>query len=71
MRYGLGLVEGILQHAVSTSQIPSQPINALAHMLIGAIDEAALYVAEAPDPNAARAEALAVVERLIASLAAG
>lgn len=69
MRYGLGLVEGILQHALSTGQIPQQPINALAHLLIGAIDEAALYVAEAADPNAARAEAQAVIERLIAALA--
>lgn len=69
MRYGLGLVEGILQQAVSTGQIPPQPISALAHLLIGAIDEAALYVAEAPDPGAARAEAQAVIERLIAALA--
>ena len=38
-------------------------------MLIGAIDEAALYVAGAADPDRARTEALAVVQRFIDALA--
>ncbi len=69
LRYGLGLISGALEHALATGQIPRQPIDVLAHMLIGAIDEAALYVAQAADPDAARAEAQAVLERFIASLA--
>ena len=70
MRYGFGLVEGLLQHAVATGQIVEQPIKPLAHLLIGAIDEAALYVVEAADPDLARAEVEAVIEQMIASLAA-
>ena len=34
----------------------------------GALDEAALYVADAEDPAAARADALAVLERLLDGL---
>jgi AcrR family transcriptional regulator len=70
MSYGFGLVEGLLRHAIATGQIREQPIKPLAHLLIGAIDEAALYVVEADDPEVARAEVEAVIEQMIASLAA-
>lgn len=70
LRYSFGLVEGLLQHAIATGQIVEQPIRPLAHLLIGAIDEAALYVVEADDPDVARAEVEAVIEQMIASLAA-
>ena len=71
MRYGMGLVEGLLEYAISTGQIAAQPVPPLAHLLIGAVDEAALYVAQAEDRATARAEVQAVIERLIASLAGG
>ena len=58
MRYGLGLVD----------RLEPQPVRALAHVLIGAIDEAALYVATAEDQAAARAEVGAVLDRLLAVL---
>lgn len=69
MRYGMGLVEGILRHAIDSGQIADQPVNPLAHILIGAIDEAALFVAQAADPVTARTEVQAVVDRLLDSLA--
>jgi AcrR family transcriptional regulator len=69
LRYGMGLVTGLLEHAMATDQIPSQPIAPLAHLLIGAIDEAALYVAQADDAAAARAEVRAVTRQLIRALA--
>ena len=68
MRYGLGLVEGALQAAVDAGRLEPQPVRALAHVLIGAIDEAALYVATAEDQAAARAEVGAVLDRLLAVL---
>jgi hypothetical protein len=37
----------------------------LAHILMGASDEAALYVAEAADRPQARAEMIAVLDRII------
>jgi AcrR family transcriptional regulator len=69
LRYGLGLVEAVLQAAVDAGELEPQPVRPLAHVLIGAVDEAALYVATAEDPDAARAEVGEVLERLMASLA--
>ena len=68
LRYGLGLVTGALAAAVETGAITAQPVEPLAHALVGALDEAALYVARAPDPAAARAAMGPVVERLVRAL---
>jgi AcrR family transcriptional regulator len=68
LRQGLGLVEGGLQAAVDAGLLEPQPVRGLAHVLIGAIDEAALYVATADDPAAARTEVGAVLDRLLAVL---
>jgi AcrR family transcriptional regulator len=69
MKYGMGLLEGLIAHAIELGRIPAQPVRPLAHIVIGALDEAALYVARSDDQETARAEIGAVVERLIASLA--
>jgi hypothetical protein len=45
-------------------------VEATTHVLVGAVDEAALYVAQSPDPVAARAEADAVIRRITLTLAA-
>ena len=42
----------------------------LAHLLLGALDEGALYVARADDAATARAEVAVVVDRLIDGLVA-
>ncbi len=68
LRYGLGLVTGALAAAVASGQIADQPVEPLAHALVGALDEAALYVARAPDPAQARAAMGPVVERLVRAL---
>jgi AcrR family transcriptional regulator len=68
MRYSLGLMEAVLQLAVDAGQIARQPVRPLAHVLLGAVDEAALYVATADDPKTARAEVGEVLDRLLAAL---
>ncbi|MEP6954632.1 MAG: TetR/AcrR family transcriptional regulator [Solirubrobacteraceae bacterium] len=68
LRYGLGLVVTALQAAIDAGQIEPQPVEPLAHVLLGAIDEAALYLAAAQDQAAARTEVGAVLERLISAL---
>jgi len=68
MRYGFGLVETVLQGAIDAGQLRPQPVPPLAHVLIGAVDEAALYVATAADPERARAEVDDVLSRLLAGL---
>jgi AcrR family transcriptional regulator len=69
MRYGLGLVEGLLAQAIEVGRIAPQPVRALTHVLVGALDEAGLYIARAEDQTAAREEMRAVVAALIAGLA--
>ncbi len=44
LEHGLGLTEALLQAAMDAGQLAPQPIRPLAHVLIGALDEAALYV---------------------------
>jgi len=69
-RYGLGLIEGTLQAAVDAGALPRQPVRPLAHVLMGALDEAALMVAEADDSGKSRAEVGATLSRLLDGLAA-
>jgi len=69
-RYGLGVIRASLEHGMAAGALAAQPLDPLAHTLMGALDEAALYVARAPDRDAALAEAAAVVDRLVDGLAA-
>ena len=68
LRYGLGLVAGVLDAAAEAGLIAPGPTRPLAHVLIGALDEGALYVARAQDRDAARDEVLASFDRIIAGL---
>jgi hypothetical protein len=45
--------------------------DAMAHLLLSVVDEAALFIAHADDPAAARVAAGASVGALVAGLAAG
>lgn len=54
--HGLGLIEATLQAAVDAGAIEPQPVHPLAHVLMGALDEAAMLVARAEDPEQMRAE---------------
>jgi AcrR family transcriptional regulator len=68
--HGLGLIEGTLQAAVDAGAIAEQPVRPLAHVLMGALDEAAMLVARAEDPEAARAEVGRTLDTLLAALSA-
>ena len=70
-RYGLGLVQLALQTAMDAGAIVAQPVVPLAHVLVGALDECALYVAGAEDPAAAREQCLAIFDRILRSITAG
>ncbi|SHN47629.1 TetR/AcrR family transcriptional regulator [Cryptosporangium aurantiacum] len=69
LRYGMGLVQGLLEHGISVGRVAAQPVEPLSHVLIGALDEAALYLARAEDPARARREVGAVIDRLVQFLA--
>jgi AcrR family transcriptional regulator len=55
--YGLGAITTMLDAAVAQRVIPKQPTAALAHMLLAAVDEGALYIANAADRRQARRQA--------------
>ncbi|RAV11627.1 TetR/AcrR family transcriptional regulator [Mycolicibacterium sp. GF69] len=71
MKYGLGVIEGMLAHAVAEGAIPEQPLRATAHVLLGALDEAALYVSRADDREQARSDMDAVCDRLLDGITGG
>jgi AcrR family transcriptional regulator len=67
-RYNTGLVRALLTSAIDAGRIPPQPVEATALTMLGAMREATLYVARAQDPDQARQEAGAVMDRLIHAL---
>ena len=70
-RYGLGLVQLALQAAMDAGAIVQQPVVPLAHVLIGALDECALYIAQAEDPAAAREQCAAIFDRILRGITPG
>jgi AcrR family transcriptional regulator len=69
-RYGLGLLQAAVQAAVDVGAIPAQPVRPLAHVLLGALDEAALYIARSDDVAGARREVGEALDRLLTALTA-
>jgi AcrR family transcriptional regulator len=67
-RYGLGLVQASVQAAIDAGEIEPQPVRPLAHLLIGALDEAAMLVARADDVQATRREVGEALERYLEAL---
>src|SRR5918999_1731103 len=55
-RYGLGLVSFGLQNAMDRGVFHRREVRPLAHLLLGAMTEAAMMIAHAPDHEAARRE---------------
>ena len=55
-RYGLGLVMAGLQGAMDAGSLRPQPVKPLAHLMLGALGEAAMVIANAEEPEAARRE---------------
>lgn len=65
---GLGLIEASLAAAIEAGELRALPVSPMAHVLLGALDEAAMLVARSDDP-ASRAEVTAVLVALLESLA--
>ncbi|MBF6620048.1 MAG: TetR/AcrR family transcriptional regulator [Patulibacter sp.] len=70
LRHGLGLIEQLLRQGMDDGVLRRVPLRPLAHMLLAAIDEAALYVVAADDPDVARREMLEAITPLIDGLRA-
>ncbi len=68
--YGLGLMEAALQRARDAGLLRPAPVKTLAHVLLAALAEAALVMANADDVIAARNEAEQVLLALLDGLRA-
>jgi AcrR family transcriptional regulator len=67
-RHGLGLVSFGLQNAMDAGVLTPRPVRPLAHLLMGAMSEAAMLIANAEDPGAARDEVEAPLLALVEGL---
>jgi AcrR family transcriptional regulator len=69
-KHGMGLVIAGLEGAMAAGAIPRQPVKPLAHLLLAALGEAGMLIANAPDPEAMRAEVEPAVLSLLDGLRA-
>ncbi|MEU6146186.1 helix-turn-helix domain-containing protein [Streptomyces sp. NPDC047081] len=67
-RHGLGLVIAGLDQAMAEGILVRQPADVVGHLVLSAAIEAALLIAQAPDPRAARAEAEQALLALLGGL---
>jgi AcrR family transcriptional regulator len=67
----LGALRDGIRSAIDAGELPDLPVDTLASMIIGALDEAALLIATADDPIAARHDAGLVAQALVDGLFVG
>jgi AcrR family transcriptional regulator len=67
-RHGLGNVDRVLRSLIDAGLMTDRPIRPLSHVIAGAIDEAALYAARAPDRALATEQARGALVALITGL---
>jgi len=68
MRYGLGLATAALTAAMDAGALRRSPVRPLAHLLLAAMGEAGLMIAQADDPEAERREVEPTLVELIEGL---
>jgi AcrR family transcriptional regulator len=66
--YGLGMLATALENAMKSGIIRRQPVRPLAHLLLAAVEEAALLIAHAPDPASTRIEVGKTLDSLMEGL---
>jgi AcrR family transcriptional regulator len=67
--HGLGLLRAGIQAATDSGAIQASPVDLTAHMLAAALDEAAMVIGRATQPDAARQDAARIIDRIQAGIA--
>lgn len=70
-QYALALISGALRRAIRERLLPRRPVMPLAHLVLAAVNEAGLLIAQADDTGAARREVGAAFDALLDGLRAG
>jgi hypothetical protein len=65
----IALINEMVDEAIAEGIIDDHPVGELTHLLVAAVEEAALLVAHADRPAKARARAAKVLDRLLLSFA--
>jgi AcrR family transcriptional regulator len=65
----IALIKQVVREAIAEGVIDDQPVGELTHMLVAALEEAALLVAHAPSPTRARRRAAKILDQLLLSFA--
>ena len=64
-RYGFGLMKEALMAVAAAGRLPESDVDVVGHLLLGALNEAAMLVARAGTSSRTRRHAMAAVDRLI------
>jgi AcrR family transcriptional regulator len=67
-RHALGLVKAVLELAAADRLIRPEMVDVMAHVLLAAVNEIALYVARSPDPTAAMRSGTDAIDDLLGGL---
>ena len=65
----IAIINDVVREAIAEGVIDDQPVAELTHMLVAALEEAALLVAHAANPARARRRAAKILDRLLLSFA--
>lgn len=65
----IALIDATVRDAIAAGVIDDQPVTELTHMLVAALEEAALLVAHAKNTTQARKRAAAILDRMLLSFA--
>jgi AcrR family transcriptional regulator len=67
-KYGLAVIEAGLRSVIEAGYIEEQPVEPLAHLLLGALTEGGLLIGRSEDRQAARREVGAGIDRILQGL---
>jgi AcrR family transcriptional regulator len=67
-QYSLAMVRMVFEMNIAAGNVAPQPIEPLAHVIVGALNEASLAVAASDDPERVRDEFLATFDRILEAL---
>jgi AcrR family transcriptional regulator len=70
-RNSIAMIEQVVSEAIDARIIDEQPVAELTHMLVAAVEEAALLVAHSDEPDEARDRAGQILDRLLLRFARG
>ena len=66
-RFGAVALRGALRKAMHAGVLEQRPLRPLALLLMGALGEGCLYIAESDDPAVARTEVLALITKMLSA----